>query len=281
MSATTRSGWRAAHRRRLPRLPRRPRIRGRRPHLGPRTLAGLVCLAALLVGAFFWIRQSSLVAVQEVTVTGVSGPDATAIHATLVRTAEGMSTLDLDRRRLDAAVAGYAFVRSLTLDPHFPHGLTIAVSEQIPVAQLTADGTRTTVAADGRLLRSTRPPTPVPTIALAAIPAAARVSGETAREVGLLAAAPYRLLARIDTAGQATRGRGLTVTFRDGPAVYFGADTQLGAKWRAVLAVLASPGSAGASYIDVTDPARPAAGSGSDTSAGGAADGPGETTGTQ
>jgi hypothetical protein len=42
---------------------------------------------------------------------------------------------------------------------------------------------------------------------------------------------------------------------------------RLAAKWRAVVAVLADPGSVGASYIDVTDPGRPAAGVSSGSSA--------------
>ena len=90
------------------------------------------------------------------------------------------------------------------------------------------------------------------------------MTGAARTEVSLLAAAPYRLLARIATAGQAA-GRGLTVSLRNGPAVYFGSADQLAAKWSAVTAVLASSTSAGADYIDVTDPGRPAAGTGADT----------------
>lgn len=257
----------ATPRRGLSRL--RPRLRlGRwRPGLGPRALVVLVVLAAVLTGAFFLVRSSSLVAVQDVQVTGVSGPDATAIRRLLVQTAEGMSTLDVNHHRLQAVVARYPFVRSLTVHAHLPHRLTIAVSERIPVAELNAAGTRTVVAADGELLRSYRSSTPLPSIAVAAIPAEGRVTGETAHLVSLLGAAPYRLLARIATAGDLPH-HGLSVALRDGPAVYFGDATQLGAKWRALVAVLASSASSGASYIDVTDPARPAAGTGTDSTAG-------------
>ena len=257
----------ATPRRRLSRLRPRLSLRGRRPRLGPRTLLALVVLAAVLVGAFFWVRGSSLLAVQDVRVTGVSGPDATAIRQTLARTAEGMSTLDVDRHRLQTAVARYPFVRSLSLHTHVPHGLTIAVSERIPVAELSAAGTRTVVASDGELLRDYRPPTSLPSISVAATPAGGWVTGETAHIVSLLGAAPYRLLARIATAGDLPH-HGLSVTLRDGPAVYFGDSTMLAAKWRALVAVLASSASPGASYIDVTDPARPAAGTGTDTTAG-------------
>jgi hypothetical protein len=50
------------------------------------------------------------------------------------------------------------------------------------------------------------------------------------------------------------------VQLRSGPSVYFGDSADLDAKWLAATEVLADPGSAGASYIDVTDPSRPAAG---------------------
>ncbi len=92
------------------------------------------------------------------------------------------------------------------------------------------------------------------------------VAGTARADVYLLGAAPYPIIAKLATAGWKP-GRGLAVTLRNGPVIYFGDDTQLAAKWRSVIRVLADPSSAGASYIDVTDPDRPAAGTGSDTHA--------------
>jgi len=77
----------------------------------------------------------------------------------------------------------------------------------------------------------------------------------------LLAAAPRRLLPRL-TEVMTVTGHGLVVQIRNGPSIYFGDPTRAQAKWNAVVAVLADAGSAGAEYIDVTDPARPAAGGG-------------------
>lgn len=247
------------------RLPRR-RERGRRrlPRPGPRFLLVVLALAALLTGAFFWVRQSSLVAVQRVTVTGVSGPDAGAIRQTLVQTAERMTTMVIDSGRLRAAVARYPVVRSLRVSVHLPHSVTIAVFEQVPVAMV--DGT--IVSSRGDLLRSVSPASQaLPTITASAAGAgsgAATVSGTARADVSLLAAAPYPILAKLTTAGWRP-GRGLTATLRNGPVIYFGDDTDLVAKWRSAILALASPTSDGASYIDVTDPARPAAGTGSDT----------------
>jgi hypothetical protein len=55
---------------------------------------------------------------------------------------------------------------------------------------------------------------------------------------------------------------GLVAQLQNGPAVYFGDAADLDAKWTAATRVLGDPnqGAAGASYIDVTDPERPAAG---------------------
>lgn len=236
--------------------------RMRRP--GARGLVVAVAVVAILGGGFLWFRQSSLVAVRRVTITGVSGPDVAQIRAALRRAALGMSTMGLDVGRLHAAVAPYPVVRSLRLAAQFPHGLRIAVSERVPVAVVQAGGRRMTVSADGTLLPAGTASATLPTISEAVAPGATHVTGTARDEVTLLAAAPYPLLARIATAGQAP-APGLMVTLRNGPAVYFGSAARLDAKWSAVTAVLASATSAGADYIDVTDPARPAAGTGSDT----------------
>ena len=242
----------------------RPRRRIRLPRPGPRALAGLLVLAAIAVGTFFWVRQSSLVAVRRVTITGLSGPDAAQIRTAIAQAALGMSTIDVDAQRLHEAVAPYPVVHALTLSSHFPHGLTITVVEQIPVAIIVAGGQHATVAADGTLLRTVRPAASLPTITVPSPAGTGHVTGVAREEVRLLAAAPYPLIPRIATAA-ATAGRGLTVTLRNGPMIVFGSDGQLPGKWRSAIAVLASSTSAGASYIDVTSPSRPAAGAGSDT----------------
>ena len=224
----------------------------------------MVALLALAAGAFLWLRHSSLVAVRRVTITGISGPDAAQIRQALQSAAQGMSTLAVSTGRLHAAVTAYPVVRALHVSTDFPHGLRIAVSEQVPVALVRAGGQSTAVSADGTLLRQGADGAGLPTIALSVPPGGSHLTGVARQEAALLGAAPYSLLARIATAGQAS-GRGLTGTLRNGPSIYFGDASQLRAKWSAALAVLASPTSAGADYIDVSDPGRPAAGTGSDT----------------
>ena len=71
------------------------------------------------------------------------------------------------------------------------------------------------------------------------------------------APAPLRgRLERIDIRAE----EGIVVELRDGPELYFGNAKRVRAKWIAATRILADPEAAGASYIDVRLPGRPAAG---------------------
>jgi cell division protein FtsQ len=241
----------------------RERVRRRLPRPGPRTIAGLVAVLALLGGSWLWLRHSSLVAVKRVSVVGVSGPDATQIRSALVSEALTMTTLDVQLGHLRTAVSPYPVVKHLRVSTQFPHGMRIRVIEQVPVAIVDADGQRTAVAGDGTLLSGEPTTASLPTITLAVAPGGTHLTGSARSEARMLAAAPYQLLAKVTQASNDSI-HGLVAQLRDGPKVYFGGGDQLAAKWSAVTEVLADAHSAGAGYIDVTDPTRPAAGPGSD-----------------
>ncbi len=225
-------------------------------------IALLVALATLplLAGGWLWLRDSSLVSVEHVRVSGLHGPEARAIEAALGGAATHMSTLDVRPAALRAGVASFPVVRTVRAIPSFPHGLRIEVVEQPPVAALTIGGTRTAVAADGVVLG--------PALLSSSLPAVAgyhealvgqRVQGPNVlAAVAVLGAAPTplrRVLTRVYTGPD-----GLTVAFRSGLLAYFGDATRPHAKWISLARVLADPSSAGASYIDVRLPERPAAG---------------------
>ncbi|HEV3053243.1 MAG TPA: FtsQ-type POTRA domain-containing protein [Solirubrobacteraceae bacterium] len=249
----------------------------RRRLLDPRLLIALVVVACLLGGGWLWFRDSSLVAVKRVTVTGASGPDARHIRRALVAAAQGMTTLDVSLSQLRTAVAPYPVVKNLRVTTQFPHGMRIQVIEQIPVAVVSVGGTTIAVASDGTLLHDLGGASALPRIPLAVPPGGTRLTGAARDAVSLLAAAPYQLLphlAQVTT----TASHGLTVQLRNGPALYFGAATELAAKWTAAAAVLADQYSAGASYIDVSDPTRPAAGAPTQTAANGQTSGTNTTT---
>jgi cell division protein FtsQ len=245
---------------------RRRRLVRRLPRPGLRALAVVLALLALAGGGWVWLRNSSLVAVQRVTIVGVSGRDAHQIRAALSSAAHNMTTLDVKMSALRTAVAPYPVVKQLHVSTAFPHRMRIEVVEQVPVAMISAAGVSVAVSADGTLLRGTSLPGSLPTIALPVSPGGTRVSGSTLQLVRLLAAAPYQLLPKVSQAFSGAQG--LEAQLRNGPKLYFGNADDLGAKWAAAAAVLADSGSAGADYIDVTVPSRPVAGAGSDNASG-------------
>jgi cell division protein FtsQ len=237
----------------------RARRRRRRPRLGPLLLVGGLLFVGLFVGGYFWVRSSSLSAVRNVRVVGLSGADAGQIRDALETTARNMSTLNVSTGDFHNTVAAYPEVKSVKVSASFPHAMTITVAEQDPVAVVVAGGHRTVVSGDGTLLPNMTESSSLPTIAMSVAPGGTTLSGVPLQEAELLADAPYALLARVAST-TVSSGHGLTVALRGGPQLYFGAADELAGKWRSAEAVLANSSSAGAAYIDVSDPARPAAG---------------------
>lgn len=240
-----------------------------RPRLRPRrVLAALVAIVLVLGGGWLWLRDSSLVAVDHVAVSGARGSDAAQIRSALIAAGRNMTTLDVNLGQLRTAVAPYAVVKDVRVSTQFPHGMRIRVIEQIPVGAVVSGGRTIAVAGDGTLLHDVPAVASLPTVPLHAPPGGARVSEPDAlHAVQVLAAAPNAMLAHISQV-TTVAGRGLVVQLRNGPSIYFGDPLRLSAKWIAATAVLADAGSAGALYIDVTDPDRPAAGGGSVAAAG-------------
>ena len=215
----------------------------------------MVLLAGL---GWFWLRDSSLVAVDHVTVTGVSGPDAGSIRRVLEDAARDMTTLHVSEGDLHTAVAAYAQVKDVHVTTHFPHGLDIAVIEHNPVAVIVADGKRVPVSGDGHLLRSVQPGD-IATVQMSTVPAGDRLAdARAAAAVAMLAAAPPALRARVRNVW--TGSHGLSARMSSGPLLYFGTRERMEAKWAAIARVLEDPEAAGALYLDVRIPERTAAG---------------------
>ncbi|HEX5851800.1 MAG TPA: hypothetical protein VFY36_01790 [Solirubrobacteraceae bacterium] len=225
-------------------------------------IALLAALAAvpLLVGGWMWLRQSPLVAVHDVRISGVHGQQAKAIEAALTDAARRMSTLDVHAGALREATSRFVVVRDVRATPVFPHGLRIHVVEQLPVAALVVAGARTAVAADGVILGPALLSGSLPTVAgFHEGLAGERVDGPNVlAAVAVIGAAAMPL--RRAVARAYTGPDGLTVEFRGGLLAYFGDATRPHAKWLSLARVLADPSSEGASYVDVRLPARPAAG---------------------
>ncbi len=243
---------------------------GRRPDAGRRRLAAprrprrrtvviLALLAVLLAGGWLWLRDSSLVAVERVEIRGLRGPGAAAAATALRDAARSMTTLDVDEARLRRVAAAFPAVREIRVTAHPPNRLDIVAVPHIPVAALMAGAKPLAVAADGTLLPQASA-AGLPQVGLRSEPAGPRLGPSAARRVvAALAAAPAALRPRL-ASGSMARSHGIVIVLRAGPSLYFGPAGRLRAKWVAATRVLADPATAGATYVDVSAPQRPAVG---------------------
>jgi cell division protein FtsQ len=234
-----------------------PRVRSV-PRL-PRTAVWVLAALALLISGGLWLRDAPVVGVNKVTVTGLTGAEAPRVTRLLEAAARDMTTLHVRADQLRAVVEPYPVVKDLQVHSHFPHALTITVVENTPVAAVLVDGTKIPVAGDGTLLRGADERR-LAVIPMSVAPGGVRVTDPAARKaIAVLAAAPPALRDRVQHAGM-TREGGLTLSLLNGPDLRFGGADRLAAKWAAATAVLADPSSAGATYLDLRYPERPAAG---------------------
>jgi cell division protein FtsQ len=222
----------------------------------------VAAVAALVLGGLylFWFRDSSFVRVERVSVTGLSMKDAKTVRRALVAAASSMSTLHLDRERLEQVVAGYPVVRKLRVTTDFPNALAIEVVEHRPAAMAVTGGSRVPVAGDGTILRGLPVRGELPEVQVrGALPGERLRDPRALRLARIAGGAPPALTSRLANVHE-ENDRGLVVEMKDGPLLIFGALTRVRDKWAAAARVLADPEAQGATYIDVRLPERPTAG---------------------
>jgi len=215
---------------------------------------GVLVLALLAGCGWLLIRDSGFVRVHKVEIVGLSGVRAQRLRAAAL----SQTTMNVDEHRLRVAAAGQPPIDSLDVQTEFPDRMKIRVRLFIAAASVVNRGSSgVAVASDGTVLQG------VSTAGLATvegIAGAGRVRTPSALlAISVLAEAPGSLRGRLDRAG-VDKSRGIVVVMRSGPKLYFGSNQDLKAKWAAVSRVLADPATAGASYVDVSVPRRPAVG---------------------
>ncbi len=247
------SGARAAAprglRARLRRLPR--------PH--PRLLVLIGVLATVTTLGWLWLRDSPLVSVEQVTITGSTSSEEQDIRNALTRAARDMTTLHVRDDQLRTAVEPYRSVADLEVDATLPHELSIRVIQHRPVATLLIDGSRIPASGDGLLLRGVKPGDGLPEVKVERAPGGPRIGDRKAlAALAVASAAPGRLLARAERIWWGDRG--MTLDLRGGPDLVFGNRDDASVKWAAAARVLADPAAVGATYLDLRVPERVAAG---------------------
>ena len=215
----------------------------------------------LTAGYLFWLRDSSLVAVTDVEVAGVTSGDRAAIVAELTGIAEQQTTLDADPDAIERAAAAFPTVKAVTVDPNFPHGMRIEVTERPPALVVEVGGERLAAAADGTLLAGVSVPEDddLPVLEVGEVPARGSLDGEPLQQALILGAAPEPLRPLVHEV-RLDSEHGVEVTLRGGIPVRFGSGSAATAKWAAAAAVLASPKVDAVTYVDVRVPERPTAG---------------------
>jgi cell division protein FtsQ len=224
-----------------------------------RVVAVAAVAVVIVVGYMVFLRNSSLFAIDEVEVTGLTA-NQERISDALVRAAEDMTTLHVREGDLRKAVSGFPTVATLTTDTDFPHGLTIEVTERLPIATAKIGGELTPVSADGYPLTGIEfDPKQLP--GLDADPTEdGRLGPEGTAQAAILGAAPEELRDRLREATWDLERGGVVVDLDDAPELRFGAGEQASDKWQAVVTVLADPELGSPGYVDVSVPTRPVAG---------------------
>lgn len=222
----------------------------------------LAAIAALLLASLyhFWLRDSALVAVKEVEVTGLTTKDGPRIQATLESVAEDMTTLHVRTDELEDAAGDFPIIASIHVERDFPHGLRIEVTERRPAALVSVDGVPLPVASDGTVLNGLRPPEGLPLLRMEKPAAEGRITDpRTLRALLVTGAAPGGIPQRIERVSEGPE-QGIVVELEDGPEIIFGDADHAVQKWAAATRVLADVDAAGATYIDVRLAERPVAG---------------------
>lgn len=230
------------------------------PVLRRRLLLGLIVAAALAAAYHFWLRDSSLVAVEQVTVVGAE--QSPEIDRKLRAAGLEQTTLHVDHGALTEAVAGEPAVRSVAASSDFPHGLTIEVDLRSPAGFVRSEGL--VVAGDGVILeRAGSAPQGLPAIKVdagkGAAGSASAVGGEALSVARVLGSAPEPLAPLIASA-TTDETMGVIVELSAGLELRFGGAGDAGTKWLAAAAVLADRSFESAAYLDLSVPDRPVAG---------------------
>jgi cell division protein FtsQ len=214
----------------------------------------LVVLLAIAYG----VTRSPLLAVDTVQVRGVSH-----LTAQQVRDAAGVHDGDamvwLDPGAALSGIRALPYVRTARLERQWPHTVRITIGERTPSAWIDAPGGKALIDRDGRVLAvvAAAPPGMPQLVGAKVVPA----PGGTIDAVGAAhVAGALTGLAAVGTVSVDATDQGVVMHLVDGPEVRMGEATQVDAKVRAALAVLAALQGQPVTYVDVSVPTNPVTG---------------------
>ena len=210
---------------------------------GRRVLAIALACVGLVGLAYLGARNTGVFAFRTVEVSGASRPVAADVRKALAPL-EGTSLVALDPGDVEQLLEGVPTVHAAHVDRAFPHGLSIEVEPERPLA-VFRDGARAwLVAASGRVIEpmdpTARPTLPRVRIDVSRTPAlGAQLPGDDAEAaLAVLAALPRGFPTRV--LYSTVEDEGIVLVLADGPEIRLGEPTMLARKLAAAAAVLRS-----------------------------------------
>ena len=219
----------------------------------------MVIVVAILATAAWVATRSPLLDVDHLTVRGNTRETPDEVFA-----AAGLHTGDpmvwIDPQDAAARIEALPWVRRATVTREWPDTVRITLSERLPVAWADAGaGSALVLDAKGRVLAiEPAPPVGVPQLlhVSGAVPVGATITPVTAARVaGVMDTFDPTLATSIELTGS-----NVTLRTPAGTEIRLGRSTDVAAKIRAAIAVLATPQASGAQYLDVSAPSNPVAG---------------------
>ncbi|MGB0889595.1 MAG: cell division protein FtsQ/DivIB, partial [Solirubrobacterales bacterium] len=233
-------------------------LRIRRPSRFSMLIALLITLM-VAASSYLLIRNSSLVAVEEVKIVGLEGYYDKSAREAVTAEALQMTTMNFDEDRVLEAATAFVDVEGVRVATDLPHAVTIEFDIVRPVVVGRINGRTVALSSDGEILSGARGLNLLPTIDVSGVIRGNRVTdGKALKAVTVLGAAPDILLREVVAIRWGRRG--LTLELEKGALLYFGNSTAVRTKWRDAAAILANTANAGLSYIDLRAPGRPSVG---------------------
>lgn len=232
-----------------------------------------LAIAAIVVGCaggmYALARETSMFAISRIDVRGAPPALARTVGTTLSPVI-GNSLVSLDGAAVVNRLEALPTVVSASYDRDFPHTLRVRIVPERAVAVLRSGASSWLVSARGRVMASVDRRR-YRTLSRIWLPPQARVdTGSFLSDDAGTAARALRAFAATGFARQATWARihdaQLTVGLRSGLELRFGAPADLALKIavvRSILPTVELPAAGGPSYVDVSVPERPVAGTNS------------------
>ncbi|MHB1390488.1 MAG: cell division protein FtsQ/DivIB [Thermoleophilia bacterium] len=223
----------------------------------------VVVLGIAIVGAvFFWVSQSSLLAIENIQVEGNRAIPTETVMETAGPLLRGQSLAKPSFDDVSRALGVNPYTQSVEVDRDFPHTVRIRIREYRPFADLqAADNKLFVVSAEGRTLAPLTVAGQDHPVLSTKVPCAAQV-GSTLDcsdvSTGLWFLENIPVSFNLEFAAVSVADGDIAATTRNGVVIHFGSLDEYSLKFEVIRQLMARAGAAGVNIsLDVSVPQRP------------------------